>query len=115
MDTPQVTASELDGLLSGIDRGAARPAVLGHADDGGWWVIGWRAADPGAVFAGVPMSSSRTGRAQEARLLTLGFEIRRAAPKRDIDTIVDLAAVAAAAPGLRTAALARSLDQAAVA
>jgi len=109
MDTPQVTASELDGLLDRIDCGAARRAVLGHADDGGWWVIGWRAADPRSVFAGIPMSSSVTGQAQEHRLLAMGFDIFQADAKRDIDDVEDLCAVAGEAPDLRTAALARTL------
>jgi len=108
MDTPQVTAAELDRLLAGIEEGV-RPAVLGYALDGGWWVIGWRAADPRAVFAGIPMSAPTTGVAQEIRLLGLGFDLVRAEPKQDIDTIGDLVAVAEAFPHLRTAAVARNL------
>jgi glycosyltransferase A (GT-A) superfamily protein (DUF2064 family) len=115
MDTPQVTADELDQLLSVLDAPTfgsapqAEPAVLGHALDGGWWIIGWRRADPEAVFAGIPMSAVTTGPAQETRLLGLGFGVLPAPPKRDIDTIDDLAAVAAAAPHLRTARLAGTL------
>jgi glycosyltransferase A (GT-A) superfamily protein (DUF2064 family) len=109
MDTPQVTAAELDGLLGGIDEGPSRRAVLGHALDGGWWAIGWRRADPGPVFAGVPMSTSDTGRAQEERLLAMGFDVVRAQTKRDIDTIDDLAAVATGFPWLRTATVAAGL------
>jgi glycosyltransferase A (GT-A) superfamily protein (DUF2064 family) len=118
MDTPQVNAAELDGLLARLDDGRARPAhrvrpprpaVLGYALDGGWWVIGWRAGDPRAVFAGIPMSAPTTALAQETRLLGLGFDVRRADPKRDIDDADDLAAIAEAFPHLRTAALARSL------
>jgi glycosyltransferase A (GT-A) superfamily protein (DUF2064 family) len=118
MDTPHVTSSELDRLLARLDDGSPgprraasppEPAVLGHALDGGWWVIGWRRADPRAVFAGIPMSAPITGRTQATRLRTLGFELRWAEPKRDIDTIDDLAAVAAAHPHLRTAAVARAL------
>jgi glycosyltransferase A (GT-A) superfamily protein (DUF2064 family) len=126
MDTPHVTSAELDGLLARLDDGAAssdgsrrpcrrdtfhfpRPAVLGHAVDGGWWVIGWRRADPAAVFADIPMSTAVTGRAQEVRLLALGLDVFRAEPKRDIDTVHDLTAVASAAPDLRTARLARKL------
>jgi glycosyltransferase A (GT-A) superfamily protein (DUF2064 family) len=103
IDTPQVTAGELDGLLGEIDHGSPRRAVLGHAFDGGWWAIGWRRADPRAVFAGIPMSMPITGRAQEDRLVALGFDLVRAELQRDIDTVADLAAVAAAHPHLRTA------------
>jgi uncharacterized protein len=109
MDTPQVTAPELDGLLAHLDAARSRPAVLGHALDGGWWVIGWRAADPAAVFGGIPMSTPTTGRAQELRLLRLGFDVVRAAPKQDIDTADDLAAVARRWPHLRTAVLAAAV------
>jgi glycosyltransferase A (GT-A) superfamily protein (DUF2064 family) len=107
MDTPQVTAAELDALLTAVEEGV-RPAVLGYALDGGWWVIGWRAADPRAVFAGIPMSAATTGLAQETRLRGLGFDVLRADPKRDIDHADDLAAVAEAFPHLRTAGVARS-------
>lgn len=106
MDTPQVGAAELDELLTRLDTGRA---VLGHALDGGWWVIGWRGTDPQAMFAGIPMSAAHTGRAQEARILALGLALHRAAPKRDVDTIDDLRTVAREFPQLRTAAVARSL------
>ena len=64
-----------------------RRAVLGHALDGGWWVIGWRPADPRSVFAGIPMSAPTTGLAQETRLRASGFDVLRAEPKRDIDDV----------------------------
>jgi glycosyltransferase A (GT-A) superfamily protein (DUF2064 family) len=112
MDTPQITTAELDGLLAALDGAPGRPAVLGHALDGGWWVIGWRRADPRAVFAGVPMSAATTGQAQETRLLRLGFDILRAGPKRDIDTIDDLVAIAGHHPALRTTAAASALASA---
>ena len=107
MDTPQVSAAELDALLARLDTRVQ--AVLGHAFDGGWWVIGWRRADPRAVFAGIAMSAPDTGQAQENRLLGLGLRVHRTHPMLDIDTVDDLAAVAAGFPGLRTSALARQL------
>lgn len=106
MDTPQVTAANLDDLLARLD---TDDAVLGHALDGGWWVIGWRRADPRQVFAGVPMSTPDTGRAQENRLLALGLRLHRSHPMLDIDTIEDLAAMAERFPDLRTSVLARHL------
>ena len=106
MDTPQVSAAELDALLAGLDR---TDAVLGHAVDGGWWVIGWRAADPSAMFSGIPMSTPETGRAQEFRIRSLGLRLHRAQPLCDIDTIDDLLAVAERHPLLRTARVTRSL------
>jgi uncharacterized protein len=107
MDTPQVGASELDALLAALDRS---DAVLGPALDGGWWVIGWRQADPATMFRDIPMSTEHTGRAQESRIAAFGLRLHRAAPKRDIDTIGDLRLVADHHPHLRTARVARSLS-----
>src|SRR5581483_7679868 len=98
-----------DGLLADIDGGPRHRAVLGHAVDGGWWVIGWRRADPRAVFHGVPMSAATTGAAQQQRLRDLGYDVARARPMRDIDTVADLSAVTRAAPHLSTSRLARRL------
>jgi len=106
MDTPQVGSAELDHVLSRLDHA---DAVLGHALDGGWWVIGWRSADPTTLFAGIPMSTPRTGRAQEARILSLGLRLHRAEKKRDIDTVEDLEAIAGEYPHLRTASVAHTL------
>jgi glycosyltransferase A (GT-A) superfamily protein (DUF2064 family) len=108
MDTPQVGPEELDRLLDLIECDE-RAAVLGMAEDGGWWVVGWHHADPAKVFRGVPMSTSSTGVMQRLRLEQLGLTVRSAPVRRDIDTIDDLVAVAAAAPGTRTAAVARRL------
>ena len=111
-DTPQVTAGDLDdalALLAGAPVGGPERAVLGPAPDGGWWAIGLPLCDPGAVFAGIPMSSPRTGACQRRRLLALGFDVRLAASRRDIDTVDDLVAVVHDAPGTRTAAVAETL------
>ena len=114
MDTPQVTAGDLDHLLALVAPGHS---VLGRACDGGWWVIGLppkhpstvRPIDPASVFTGIPMSTPVTGDRQERRLRDLGLTVRRAPRRRDIDTAADLAAVAAEAPGTRTAVLAAAL------
>ncbi len=103
MDTPQVGSEELDRLLGQVAPGRS---VLGHALDGGWWVIGLAGVDPVAAFAGVPMSTARTGQQQERRLRTLGLAVHHAMPRRDIDRAADLDAVAAEIPGSRTAAAA---------
>lgn len=87
MDTPQVSAADLDALLGDIRPGRA---ILGPALDGGWWAIGLAGTDPAAVFAGIPMSTPETGRLQSERLAALGLDVRLAAPMRDIDTVADL-------------------------
>jgi rSAM/selenodomain-associated transferase 1 len=106
MDTPQVDPWLLEEAIDelaapGID------AVLGHAEDGGYWAIGLRRPDPRA-FAGVPMSVAETGVRQEAALQRLGLRVAPLPTLRDIDLIADARAVAAASPD---GDFARALDE----
>lgn len=100
MDTPQVTPDLLD---LGLDAVAVGDSAFGAALDGGYWAIGLRTPDP-EVFAGVPMSTSRTGAVQRARLAMLGLRPAILTPLRDVDTIDDAHAVASEAPDSRFAA-----------
>jgi len=100
MDTPQLTPELLDeGLEAVVDGDSA----FGAAFDGGYWGIGLRTPAP-AVFAGVPMSSARTGALQRAQMALLGLNPRVLPPLRDVDTFADAVTVAAEAPGTRFAA-----------
>lgn len=100
MDTPQLTP----GLLAaGLRMLAAADAVIGLAPDGGYWAIGLRQPDR-SLFDGVPMSTAATGAAQLTRLEEAGLRVAHLPPLRDVDTIADARAVAAAAPGSRFAA-----------
>lgn len=94
MDTPQVTSTLLDTDWEGAD------AMLGLSDDGGFWAIGLRSADPRQVFDGVPMSTDRTGSAQLARLFDLGLSVRLLPPLRDVDLPRDAEEVANRYPWL---------------
>lgn len=108
MDTPQVTAAlliEASALLRMEDV----DAVQGDAADGGYWAIGLQRPDP-AAFAGVPMSVDHTAAAQRARLTELGLTVADLPALRDVDTIEDAVAVAAAAPDSHFAAALRALD-----
>lgn len=102
MDTPQLT---VELLLEGIEALAspAVDAVLGPADDGGYWGIGLKSARREA-FTGVPMSLATTLSCQRRRLQRLGLRIHELPGLRDVDTIEDAHAVAGAAPGSRFAA-----------
>jgi uncharacterized protein len=107
MDTPQVTVGILSEAVSRLDAPGAG-AVLGGADDGGWWLMGLRRPDPRAVL-GLPMSSSRTGEAQRARLRSLGLRVEELRVLRDVDTIDDARTVARLAPRTRFARRLREL------
>ena len=100
MDTPQVTPALLAAGLAALDRA---PAVLGPAEDGGYWAIGLRRPDA-RVFAGVPMSTPTTGAHQRARLRALGLEVALLDTLRDVDDIDDARVIAALAPDGRFAA-----------
>ncbi len=108
MDTPQVTAQLLDHALATLSESSV-DAVLGLAEDGGWWAIGLRRPDPG-VFLGISMSRGDTGRRQLERLNELGLRTALLPVLRDVDTIDDLRPVSAAAPGTRFATMCSSLE-----
>ena len=102
MDTPQVTP----GLLSSAVGQLMAPgvdAVLGPAEDGGWWCLGLRKPDP-RVFLGVPMSTAWTGSHQYGRLRTLGLRTDVLLALRDVDVIGDALEVAAQIPGSQLSA-----------
>lgn len=94
MDTPQVQPSLLVHRWGGAD------AVLGLSDDGGFWAIGLRDADPYAVFDGIEMSTDRTGANQFARLLNLDLSVQLLPPLRDVDEPADAEMVADRYPQL---------------
>ena len=88
MDTPQVTPELLESAWGSAD------AVLGLSDDGGFWAIGLRGVDPELVFAGIEMSTTRTGAAQLCRLIDLGLAVALLPPLRDVDVPADAESVA---------------------
>jgi rSAM/selenodomain-associated transferase 1 len=100
MDTPQITPDLLDTGLEAVTTG---DSAFGAALDGGYWGIGLRRPDP-AVFAGVPMSSDRTGAVQRAQMALLGLHPRVLVPLTDVDTFEDAQTVADEAPMTRFAA-----------
>ena len=108
MDTPQLTAALVDRAVLQLCR-PGTDAVLGDAEDGGYWGIGLRSADD-RVFRGVPMSSPDTGRAQAAALERCGLRVAHLPRLRDVDTFEDARRVAAAVPGSRFAAAVGLVD-----
>ena len=99
MDTPQVTVAELGAAA---DRLRDADAVLGPAEDGGWWALGLHDPAHAEVLRTVPMSTSDTGAATLRALRDRGLTVALLPTLRDVDTAVDALAVARlCAPGSR--------------
>lgn len=97
MDTPQLTPELLEAGSQALSS-ACVDAVLGPAEDGGYWAIGLRRPDS-RVFEGVPMSTGQTLQAQRRRLDDLGLRSVVLPALRDVDTIEDARVVAGKSPG----------------
>lgn len=108
MDTPQAGS----GLLEQACRALLEPgtdAVLGAAEDGGWWALGVRDPQLAAGLVDVPMSHPETGSATRESLLRAGARVADLPVLRDVDTPEDLDHVAGLAPGGRFAAAVAAL------
>jgi glycosyltransferase A (GT-A) superfamily protein (DUF2064 family) len=111
MDTPHLTAdllAETEALLATYD------AVLGPADDGGWWALALRDPAQAACLAAVPMSTPTAGTDTRIALERSGLTVGRARSLRDVDTAADADAVAALAPDTRFAGVWSGLRRRAV-
>jgi glycosyltransferase A (GT-A) superfamily protein (DUF2064 family) len=95
MDTPQVTPDLLTTLASTLDE---YDAVLGPAEDGGWWALALRDPADARALIDVPMSTVDTGRLTVAALTARGLRIGYAPTLRDVDTAADAFAVTQACP-----------------
>jgi uncharacterized protein len=96
MDTPQVHPRQLSDALAHL---ADADAVIGMAEDGGFWLIGLNAPNP-EVFRDIPMSLGSTGAAQLERLHSLDLGVVTLDTLRDIDTLADIDAVTEVFPDL---------------
>ncbi len=96
MDTPQLTSALLDKAVAAL-LSPDVDAVLGLAEDGGWWCLGLRAPRPDLVL-GIETSRDDTGARQRAALLDAGLRVHDLPTLRDVDTVEDLRAVADFAP-----------------
>jgi len=96
MDTPQLTPGLLHEAADALDR---HDAVLGPADDGGWWLLGLRAPAGAAALYDVPMSTPSTYDDTRRALTGAGLGVASTTGLRDVDTVDDAEAVAGAVPG----------------
>ena len=95
MDTPHVHAGLLAEVCTQL---ASCDAVLGPAADGGWWALAMNDPTAAHVLAGIPTSTSQTGRLTLAALRQEGLRVSLAATLVDVDTHDDAVTVAHAAP-----------------
>ncbi|OBA61577.1 glycosyltransferase involved in cell wall biogenesis [Mycobacterium sp. 1100029.7] len=92
MDTPQVSGELLTDCARRL---LESPAVLGLADDGGWWVLGVRDPALAECLRAVPMSQSDTGELTRKALRANGIEVAEVQQLTDFDVVDDVAAVRA--------------------
>lgn len=92
MDTPQLQAPLL--RLAAVLLGRA-DAVLGPADDGGWWALGLRDPAHAEVLRDIATSTPTTGADTLAALRRRGLRVSMLPRLRDVDTAADAHAVAA--------------------
>lgn len=110
MDTPHVTGAALREVALRV--GDANDAVLGPAEDGGWWVLAVTRPGLARCLGGVPMSTPRTCADTLAALEADGARVHLTATMNDVDTVEDAATVATAAPDTRFGRLWTSVAQA---
>lgn len=89
-DSPGLPARMVEAARSSL---ATHGAVLGPADDGGFYLIGLDRCEPGLLF-GLPWSRRDTLLHAEARLRRAGRTVARTEPWFDVDEPADLVRLA---------------------
>jgi uncharacterized protein len=106
MDTPQASPAVLADVAARVVAEDGPDAVLGLAEDGGWWLLALRRAADARLVVGVPMSTSETGRLTRQALEDAGLRVEAAPVLSDVDEPQDVVLVASRCPESRFAALA---------
>ncbi|MEV6136503.1 DUF2064 domain-containing protein [Nocardia sp. NPDC051990] len=97
MDTPQIGPEVLTWAARELVlRG---DALLGPADDGGWWALGLPAPQAARTLVDVPMSTDRTGELTRDAMQCCGLRVRALPRYNDVDTFADALQVARASGG----------------
>ncbi|MCH8488999.1 MAG: TIGR04282 family arsenosugar biosynthesis glycosyltransferase [Oceanicaulis sp.] len=86
-DAPDVTRADIAAAFNQLKR---HDAVIGPAQDGGYWLLGMNGPAPRGLFDGVRWSHEKTRADLEARLIAHGFSIARLRTLCDVDEADDL-------------------------
>jgi glycosyltransferase A (GT-A) superfamily protein (DUF2064 family) len=87
-DAPQITRADIAAAFAGLKH---TDAVIGPAEDGGYWLLAMNAPAPPGLFDGVRWSHAHTRADLEARLRALGLtRIKHLRTLRDVDEAGDL-------------------------
>jgi len=97
MDTPHITRAAMIEAASRLTE-CGTDAVLGHAEDGGWWLLGLKNSQHAELLRRIPMSTPSTGECTELALASMGLVVRHAEPMRDVDKWDDAVVVAQLCP-----------------
>lgn len=90
-DAPQIARADIARAFTLLRQ---NDAVIGPAEDGGYWLLGLNAPAPAALFKGVRWSHRETRRDLEARLIACGLgRIAYLRMLRDVDEVEDLRAL----------------------
>lgn len=90
MDTPQVSAELIEECAAAL---LDAPAVLGPAQDGGWWALGLHDPAAAGCLRTVPMSRPDTGAVTLRALADTGLDVRLLTTLSDVDNLADIDAV----------------------
>ena len=87
-DAPQITRADIAAAFRGLKR---HDAVIGPAEDGGYWLLALNAPAPAELFDDVRWSHAETLADLEARLRDCGLvRIKHLRALRDVDEAGDL-------------------------
>jgi uncharacterized protein len=98
MDTPHITTDLLTDAAAQLLTGDY-DAVLGPAEDGGWWSLGLRDPRAAKVLSEVPMSRPDTGSKTLDALTAAGLRTGPLRQLSDVDTMADARRVATLSGG----------------
>lgn len=86
-DVPGVPVAAMNQTRDALQRA---DVVMGPAEDGGFYLIGFRDECPQGALAGIEWSTNHTSEDTQARLRSLGLSILLVMPWFDVDVVDDL-------------------------